>query len=100
MASTKINIPVKYHSTGLKDLNTLSWSETAGGMFAALIYTPDANDIVIGVTIDAFSRIRATDFIQPYINRSEGGTVYLMANVNSFSTGGQGAKMSVRVIYI
>ena len=67
--------------------------------YAALIYTPASTEKVIGVTIDGFSRIRTTDVIQPYIN-PDSGAVYLMSNVNSFSTGGNGAKMSVRVIYI
>lgn len=99
MAAGTISIPVKYYSTDLVNLNGISWTATAGGMYAGLIYTPNSNNVVIGVTIDGFSRIRTTDFIQPYIN-SDDGKVYLMSNVASFSTGGQGAKMSVRVIYI
>ena len=98
MASGNFNIPIKYYDTGYIKLNSLTWTATTGGVYAANINISAISGVIIGVTIHSISRIRTSDHIIPYI--AGNNSVSLMANTNSFQTAGNGAQMGFRIIYI
>ena len=100
MASGTIqNIPVvKYHDTGSMKLNNLSWTATTSGKYAAPVNVSGISGRIISVCINGISRLKTTDIIIPYITGQT--SVSLMANTSSFDSAGNGAQISLMIVYI
>ena len=91
---------VKYYTTPQITLANLTWVATGGGKYRAVYSLTDAlpsGSILLGITIQNFGTIRATDQFMPYINVNSDREFGIMSNVDTFATG---AFLGFRIIYI
>lgn len=95
--NSKIGNVIKYEDTNFMYLNDLTWTQTAGGEYAAEIPLPTGVTIsgtVIGIMIQRIQSI-ATDYhVMPF---SSQGVPSVMASKNTFSSG---TRMQFRILYI
>ena len=91
---------VKYYTTPQITLANLTWVATGGGKYRAVYSLTGAlpsGSILLGITIQNFGTIRATDQFMPYINVNSDREFGIMSNVDTFATG---AFLGFRIIYI
>ena len=91
---------VNYYTTPQITLANLTWVATGGGKYRAVYSLTGAlpsGSILLGITIQNFGTIRATDQFMPYINVNNDREFGIMSNVDTFATG---AFLGFRIIYI
>ena len=80
-------IPKAYTTASIK-LSTLTWTQSASGVYYALIdltsILTDASQI-LSISICGFSAIRSSDVFTPFINAND-IKIGIMANVNTFAS--------------
>lgn len=87
------------YSTGVIKFNTLTFTQSASGMYYAPIDLDNAlpaGKSIIGITIEGWNNLRSTDMIIPYIRTTR--SIGIMSNVNSFTDINSG--YGYRILYI
>ena len=91
---------IKYYTTASQKLNSLSWTQSAAGVYYTVIdlsaLISDAT-LILSVSICGWNVIRSSDNITPFINAND-KKIGIMANTNSFSSAD--SSLTFRVIYI
>ena len=91
---------VKYYTTASQKLNSLTWTQSAAGVYYTVIdlsaLIPDAT-LILSVSICGWNVIRSSDNLTPFINAND-KKIGIMANTNSFSSAD--SSLTFRVIYI
>ena len=94
------SVTPKYYTTASQKLNSLSWTQSAAGVYYTIIdlsaLIPDAT-LILSVSICGWNVIRSSDNLIPFIN-SNSIKIGVMANTNSFSSAD--SSLTFRVIYI
>ena len=94
------SVTLKYYTTASQKLNSLSWTQSAAGVYYTIIdlsaLIPDAT-LILSVSICGWNVIRSSDNLTPFINAND-KKIGIMANTNSFSSAD--SSLTFRVIYI
>ena len=94
------SVTPKYYTTASQRLNSLSWTQSAAGVYYTIIdlsaLIPDAT-LILSVSICGWNVIRSSDNLTPFINAND-KKIGIMANTNSFSSAD--SSLTFRVIYI
>ena len=94
------SVTLKYYTTASQKLNSLSWTQSAAGVYYTIIdlsaLIPDAT-LILSVSICGWNVIRSSDNLTPFINANS-IKIGIMANTNSFSSAD--SSLTFRVIYI